>query len=66
MSTIVTGAGRKRGPRFKLTPQQAEEVRVAHSRSDATVDEIALRYGVTKQTIYNTLKRIAEGAPRDL
>jgi predicted DNA-binding protein YlxM (UPF0122 family) len=48
-----------------LTLRQAEEIRVAHAANESTVDEIALRYGVTKQTIYNTLKRLRE-ASRDM
>jgi DNA-binding CsgD family transcriptional regulator len=65
MSTPITSAGRKKGPKFKLTPQQAEEMRIAHAHSDITVEDIALRFGVTKQTVYNTLKRLRE-ASRDL
>lgn len=35
-----------------------EAVRIAHQESDATVASIADRFGVTKQTIYNILKRL--------
>ena len=62
MATISQFSGRKRGPRFKLTQAQAEQVKLAHESSEATVDAIALRFGVTKQTIYNVLRRLREAS----
>jgi transposase-like protein len=33
-------------------------MKLAYDEGDGTVDDIARRYGVTKQTIYNTIKRL--------
>jgi transposase len=58
---------RRPGPKYKLNRAEMEAVRIAHQESEATVAEIALRFGVTKQTIYNVLKRLeaaeSENAP---
>jgi DNA invertase Pin-like site-specific DNA recombinase len=62
MSTYNTAVGRKRGPKFKLSPQQAEDVRTAHEAGETPVDEIARQFGVTKQTIYNVLRRLREAS----
>lgn len=51
---------RKRGPKLKLTRAQMEAVRIAHAESEASMDDIAARFHVTKQTIYNVLKRLRE------
>jgi DNA invertase Pin-like site-specific DNA recombinase len=52
--------GRKRGPRFKLTPEQAAQVKAAYEDGVLTVDDIARQFSVTRQTIYNVLKRLRE------
>jgi hypothetical protein len=49
---------RKRGPRFKLDCTAALQMKDRYDSGEATVDEIARQYGVTKQTIYNTMARI--------
>lgn len=58
MATNSQTVGRKRGPRFKLSQEQAHQVKLAHEQNVITVDEIARRFGVTRQTIYNVLKRL--------
>jgi DNA invertase Pin-like site-specific DNA recombinase len=58
MATNGQVSGRKRGPRFKINPEQALQVKKAHEQNIVTVDEIARRFGVTRQTIYNVLKRL--------
>lgn len=49
---------RKRGPRFKLNPAQQHAAVADYTRNEASVDEIARSYGVTKMTIYNIIKRL--------
>lgn len=51
---------RRPGPKPKLSRAEMEAVRIAHQESQAPVADIALRFGVTKQTIYNILKRLRE------
>lgn len=53
---------RKRGPRFKLSRLQAREAQLAYENSSSTVDEIARGMGVTKQTIYNVMRRLRDEA----
>jgi|GEM_PF-4911107 len=53
---------RRRGARYKLTRSQAQDVRQAYETSDWTVEEIAHRFGVTKQTIYNVMARLRKEA----
>lgn len=57
-------AGRKRGPRFKLTPEQALRLKQVYDDGVATVDDIARDFSVTRQTVYNVLKRLREGGSR--
>ena len=60
MSTYSPCMARKRGPKFKLSGDQAEAVRRKYESGVATVDDIAREAGVTKQTIYNVLRRLRE------
>lgn len=58
MSTNSHSLPRKRGPRFKVNPAQAAQIDKEHRSNESTVDEIAARYGVCRQTIYNVLRRL--------
>lgn len=60
MSIYDQESPRKRGPRFKLSAVQCDEVHRAYLANEQTVDEIASLYKVTKQTIYNVIKRIRQ------
>lgn len=60
MAKISQSSGRKRGPRFKINPEQAVRVKNAYDLGVATVEEIAHQFGVTRQTIYNVLRRLQE------
>jgi transposase-like protein len=61
MARISQAFKRKPGPTFKLSPADADAVREAHEQSEETMEDIALRYGVTRQTIYNALRRLRGG-----
>ncbi len=59
----MRNAYRKRGPKFKLTPEQVAELRKEMEEDQrVTVDVIADRYQVSKATLYNALARPQEGA----
>ena len=58
MSTPNDGA-RKRGRRFRLNPQEQLELKADYDRGEATVDDIATKFRVSKQTVYNILKRLS-------
>lgn len=53
---------RKRGRRFRLNPQEQQELKADYDRGEATVDEIAIKFHVSKQTLYNVLKRMAQSS----
>ena len=48
---------RKRGPKFKLTPEQERQMTELFQTSSLPVDKIAAIFGVTRATVYNILKR---------
>jgi len=54
--------GRKRGRRFRLNPQEQQVLKADYDRGQATVDEIASKFRISKQTLYNTLKRLREAS----
>jgi DNA invertase Pin-like site-specific DNA recombinase len=57
--------GRTGGQKPKLSSRQIKLVREAYDRWDCTVAEIAADFGVTRQTMYRTLKKTETGtAPR--
>jgi predicted DNA-binding protein YlxM (UPF0122 family) len=57
MSTANDGA-RKRGRRFRLNLDEQQELKADYDRGDATVDEIAIKFAVSRQTLYNILRRL--------
>jgi DNA invertase Pin-like site-specific DNA recombinase len=61
MSTTQGGA-RKRGRRFRLNPEEQQELKDDYDRGAATVDEIAIKFRISKQTLYNVLKRLHSSA----
>ena len=60
MSTTSQSQSRKRGPHFKVSRAQAEQIKIAYENSPDSLDEIARKSGVTKQTIYNVIKRLRD------
>ena len=53
---------RKRGRRFRLRAEEQNELKADYDRGGQTVDEIAIKFRVSKQTLYNVLKRLSRRA----
>ena len=49
---------RKRGPVYKIGVERAAELEGDYLANKLTMEQIADKFEVTKQTIYNTLRRI--------
>jgi len=47
--------GRKGGPKFKMTPNRAQQARAMYDAGQHTVQEIADTFGVSRPTIYRHL-----------
>lgn len=63
MSTPNDG-GRKRGRRFRLNQDEQKQLKSDYDRGESTVDEIAIKFGISRQTLYNILKRLTSGDDR--
>ncbi|MDP3983490.1 MAG: HNH endonuclease [Acidimicrobiia bacterium] len=60
--TVRTGMGHRknigtRNGSAKLTEQDVREIRAAYRRQEATMDELAARYGVSEASILNVVRR---------
>ena len=63
MSSYEGFLPRKRGRRYKLSKPKEVELKEDYDAGKLTVDAICIKFDVSRQTLYNVLRRLAE--PRD-
>ena len=59
---IAKAAGKYKGRKPSLTPEQAAEVRKRVEENGEKVARLAREYGVSRQTVYEHLKKHTGGA----